>query len=93
MQKRKNRDMIVLATKFTTPYRSWELGAGKDVNYSGNSKRSLHVSVEIGWTRDYDIMDEAGKNSFFEWRNLGSSKAGPSHHHCSIETAPRRPLV
>lgn len=45
MKKRGNRDMVVLATKFTTPYRSWELGAGKDVNYSGNHKRSLHMSV------------------------------------------------
>ena len=45
IQKRQNRDLVVLATKFTTTYRSWELGAGKDVNYSGNSKRSLHMSV------------------------------------------------
>jgi aryl-alcohol dehydrogenase-like predicted oxidoreductase len=42
---RKNRDMLVIATKFTTPYRSWELGKGKTVNYSGNHKKSLHLSV------------------------------------------------
>ena len=45
MQKRGNRDQIVLATKFTTPYRSYELGPGHTVNYSGNHKRSLHMSV------------------------------------------------
>ncbi|KAK5050798.1 putative aryl-alcohol dehydrogenase aad14 [Exophiala bonariae] len=45
MTERNNRDMIVLATKYTTPYRSWELGKGKTVNYSGNHKRSLHLSV------------------------------------------------
>lgn len=45
MQERKNRDMIVIATKFTTPYRSYELGKGKTVNYSGNHKRSIHLSV------------------------------------------------
>jgi aryl-alcohol dehydrogenase-like predicted oxidoreductase len=35
----------VIATKFTTPYRSYELGKGKTVNYSGNHKRSIHMSV------------------------------------------------
>lgn len=45
MQSHKNRDNIVLATKFTIPYRSYELGKGLTVNYSGNSKRSLHMSV------------------------------------------------
>ncbi|KIW72659.1 hypothetical protein PV04_00837 [Phialophora macrospora] len=42
---RKNRDLLVIATKFTTPYRSWELGKGKTVNYSGNHKKSLHLSI------------------------------------------------
>ncbi|KIX00143.1 uncharacterized protein Z518_10280 [Rhinocladiella mackenziei CBS 650.93] len=45
MAARKNRDLMVIATKYTTPYRSWELGKGKTVNYSGNHKRSLHLSV------------------------------------------------
>ena len=45
MKKHDNRDMIVLATKFTTPYRSYELGPGNSVNYSGNSKRSMHMSI------------------------------------------------
>jgi aryl-alcohol dehydrogenase-like predicted oxidoreductase len=31
--------------RFTTPYRSYELGKGKTVNYSGNHKRSIHLSV------------------------------------------------
>ncbi|KAJ9602406.1 putative aryl-alcohol dehydrogenase aad14 [Cladophialophora chaetospira] len=43
--KKKNRDLLVIATKFTTPYRSYELGKGKTVNYSGNHKKSLHLSV------------------------------------------------
>ena len=45
MEERKNRDMLVLATKFTTPYRSYELGPGHSVNYCGNSKKSLHLSL------------------------------------------------
>ncbi|OAP62503.1 hypothetical protein AYL99_04708 [Fonsecaea erecta] len=45
MAERKNRDLLVIATKYTTPYRSWELGKGKTVNYSGNSKKSLHLSI------------------------------------------------
>lgn len=45
MKERNNRDLVVLATKFTTPYRSYELGKGKTVNYSGNHKRSIYMSV------------------------------------------------
>ncbi|EXJ61288.1 aryl-alcohol dehydrogenase AAD14 [Cladophialophora psammophila CBS 110553] len=45
MKARKNRDLMVIATKYTTPYRSWELGKGKTVNYAGNSKKCLHLSV------------------------------------------------
>ena len=45
MQERQNRDLLVLATKFTTPYRNYELGKGRTVNYSGNHKRSVHLSV------------------------------------------------
>ncbi|KAI1167993.1 aryl-alcohol dehydrogenase [Nemania serpens] len=42
---RKNRDQIVLATKFTTDYKSHEYGKGKVVNFCGNHKKSLHVSL------------------------------------------------
>ena len=35
----------MIATKFTTGYRSYELGKGKTVNYSGNHKRSIHMSL------------------------------------------------
>lgn len=45
MKARGNRDQIVLATKFTTPYRSYEIPAGRAVNYSGNHKKSLHLSL------------------------------------------------
>ncbi|EXJ78962.1 aryl-alcohol dehydrogenase AAD14 [Capronia epimyces CBS 606.96] len=45
MAARKNRDLMVIATKYSTMYRSHELGKGKTVNYSGNHKRSLHMSV------------------------------------------------
>jgi aryl-alcohol dehydrogenase-like predicted oxidoreductase len=45
MAARKNRDQLVIATKFTTEYRAWELGLGKSPNTCGNHKRSLHMSV------------------------------------------------
>ncbi|GAP84860.1 putative aryl-alcohol dehydrogenase Aad14 [Rosellinia necatrix] len=45
LSSRKNRDQIVLATKFTTDYKSYELGKGKVVNSCGNHKKSLHMSV------------------------------------------------
>lgn len=45
MTERGIRDQIVLATKFTTPYRSYELGKAETVNYAGNHKKSLRLSV------------------------------------------------
>ncbi|CAI4879795.1 BPG_G0016920.mRNA.1.CDS.1 [Saccharomyces cerevisiae] len=45
MVSRKLRDQIVIATKFTTDYKKYEVGGGKSANYCGNHKRSLHVSV------------------------------------------------
>lgn len=45
MTARQNRDQIVLATKFTTDYRTWELGKGNAPNAVGNHKRSMFNSV------------------------------------------------
>lgn len=45
MTARGNRDQIVLATKFTTDYKSHKFGKGKVPNHCGNHKRSLHMSV------------------------------------------------
>ncbi|PGH14047.1 hypothetical protein AJ79_03317 [Helicocarpus griseus UAMH5409] len=45
MEDRGNRDLLFVATKFSIQYRSWELGKGKTVNYSGNHKKSLHLSL------------------------------------------------
>ncbi|KAI0168408.1 aryl-alcohol dehydrogenase AAD14 [Pestalotiopsis sp. NC0098] len=42
---RGNRDMLFLATKFTNAFRTHELGTGKTVNYGGNHKKSLMLSV------------------------------------------------
>ncbi|TDZ34326.1 putative aryl-alcohol dehydrogenase AAD14 [Colletotrichum spinosum] len=45
MASRRNRDLMFVATKFTTQYRKYDLGPGKCFNYSGNHKKSLHLSV------------------------------------------------
>ena len=45
MAARKNRDRIILATKFTTPYRDYDVGKGVAPNYSGNHKKSMHLSL------------------------------------------------
>ncbi|KAK3942305.1 putative aryl-alcohol dehydrogenase AAD14 [Diplogelasinospora grovesii] len=45
MAARKNRDQIVLATKYTSDFRSHLVGKGKGPNYSGNHRKSLHLSV------------------------------------------------
>lgn len=43
---RKNRDLLFLATKYTNAFRSHELGPGRSVNFGGNNKKSLFLSVE-----------------------------------------------
>lgn len=45
MASRNNRDQMVIATKFTTDYRSHAVGAGKAPNACGNHKRSMVLSV------------------------------------------------
>ncbi|KUM66508.1 hypothetical protein ACN42_g581 [Penicillium freii] len=45
MTARNNRDRIVLATKFTTDYRSHAAGKGNVPNATGNHKRSMVLSV------------------------------------------------
>jgi len=46
MEKRGVRDQIVVATKYTTNYRSYVLGKNsKAINYGGNNRKSLHVSL------------------------------------------------
>ena len=45
MEKKKNRDYMVIATKYTSNYTGYAVGKGRSVNSSGNHKRSLHTSV------------------------------------------------
>jgi len=46
IQARKNRDSLVLATKFSMDYRSHALGKGpQSANFAGNSRRSVHVAI------------------------------------------------
>ncbi|KAJ5502679.1 hypothetical protein N7463_005553 [Penicillium fimorum] len=45
MISRKNRDQLVIATKFTTDYRGHALGKGNAPNACGNHKRSMILSV------------------------------------------------
>ncbi|KAF4305364.1 hypothetical protein GTA08_BOTSDO06388 [Botryosphaeria dothidea] len=45
IEKRGIRDQVVLATKYTSDYRSHKLGKGRTPNTCGNHKRSLHTSV------------------------------------------------
>lgn len=46
MQKRGNRDQIVLATKFTTAFRAGYGDKEIIVNSAGNGTKSLHLSLE-----------------------------------------------
>jgi len=46
MKKRNIRDEIVIATKYSSPYTAYKNTNGINANYTGNSKKSLHHSVE-----------------------------------------------
>jgi aryl-alcohol dehydrogenase-like predicted oxidoreductase len=46
MAARGNRHMIVLATKYTSPYKADWKEYPIHANYTGNSAKSLHVSIE-----------------------------------------------
>ncbi|KAL2817034.1 NADP-dependent oxidoreductase domain-containing protein, partial [Aspergillus cavernicola] len=45
MAQRQNRDQLVIATKFTTDFRTYQLGKNKAPNHCGNHRRSLFMSV------------------------------------------------
>ncbi|KAH9041001.1 NADP-dependent oxidoreductase domain-containing protein [Lactarius pseudohatsudake] len=45
-EKRGIRDQLVIATKYTTNYKRGQESNIRMVNYSGNSTKSLHISVE-----------------------------------------------
>ncbi|CED82260.1 aryl-alcohol dehydrogenase [Phaffia rhodozyma] len=45
MKERGNRDRMVIATKFTSSYRSYAEGKNETVNSAGNHKKSLHISL------------------------------------------------
>ncbi|KAK4047038.1 putative aryl-alcohol dehydrogenase aad14 [Microbotryomycetes sp. JL221] len=45
MKQRGLRDRIVLATKYTTNYRAHALGKNESINFGGNSRHSLMLSV------------------------------------------------
>ena len=46
MKQRDNRDQIVLATKYTSPYKKYLGSSIIQANYGGNSKKSMFLSVE-----------------------------------------------
>ncbi|KAJ7084653.1 NADP-dependent oxidoreductase domain-containing protein [Mycena belliarum] len=45
-EKRNIRDQLVIATKYTTNYKARQPEFSKQVNYTGNNIKSMHVSVE-----------------------------------------------
>ncbi|KAK4051918.1 aryl-alcohol dehydrogenase [Microbotryomycetes sp. JL201] len=45
MKERNLRDRIVLATKYSTNYKQYSDGKNETVNFGGNSKKSMHLSV------------------------------------------------
>ncbi|KPI38183.1 putative aryl-alcohol dehydrogenase AAD14 [Cyphellophora attinorum] len=83
MAARKNRDMLVVSTKFTTDYRSHALGKGRTVNYAGNHKKSLHLSFQASLRKlqtDYvDIL-------YLHWWDWTTSvKEIMDSLHCLVE--------
>ncbi|EFX02619.1 aryl-alcohol dehydrogenase [Grosmannia clavigera kw1407] len=58
MAARKNRESLVLATKFTSDYRSYAAGPGNVPNSQGNHRRSIRQSVKASLRKlDTDYID------------------------------------
>ena len=45
MEERKNRDELVICTKFTCGYKGYALGKTEAANFAGNHKKSLALSL------------------------------------------------
>lgn len=45
MESRQLRDQMIIATKYTSDYKSTEVGKGRSANFCGNNRRSMYVSV------------------------------------------------
>jgi aryl-alcohol dehydrogenase-like predicted oxidoreductase len=45
MAERGNRDQLVLATKYTMPYKTYSMGKQYSINYSGNHKKAMNISL------------------------------------------------
>ncbi len=75
MEKRGVRDQMVIATKFTTNYLAQKKGP-KDLqsNFTGNSHKSLHVSLEASLkklkTTYIDIVSVGMLNRRYFWREI-----------------------
>ncbi|KAE9992562.1 hypothetical protein Vi05172_g11514 [Venturia inaequalis] len=55
---RKIRDQLFIATKFTTNYKSYDIGKQRSANYTGNSRKSLFHSVKDSLAKlDTDYID------------------------------------
>ncbi|KAF7979846.1 hypothetical protein HWV62_40593 [Athelia sp. TMB] len=46
MERRQNRDQIVVATKFSTPWRQHDASVAQKIHFAGNGTKSLHISVK-----------------------------------------------
>ena len=46
MAARKNRDQLVIADKYTLPYKTHSMGKQYAINWSGNSKKAMHLSLK-----------------------------------------------
>lgn len=46
MAARKNRDQLVIADKYTLPYKAYSMGKQFSINWSGNSKKAMNISLK-----------------------------------------------
>ncbi|EJT97315.1 norsolorinic acid reductase [Dacryopinax primogenitus] len=70
MESRNNRDEIVLATKYSVGYRKARSDAEVYVNFTGNHKKSLHVSLRDSLAK---LRTEYVDILYVHWWDYGSS--------------------
>ena len=51
MALRKNRDQLVIADKYTLPYKAHSMGKQYAINWSGNSKKAMNISLKDSFAK------------------------------------------
>ncbi|KAL2679201.1 hypothetical protein Neosp_009965 [[Neocosmospora] mangrovei] len=86
MASRNNRDMMVVATKYTGDYRLFDLGPGKTVNYSGNHRKSMFLSLQASLEKLQTTYVDLLFVHMWDFSTSVEEVMGALHVHVQLQT-------